>query len=230
MDALPRRLEIAVQRFEEHQGVKRWPGPSDPLDSLMLTLLSQNTNDKLRDQAYEQLRRRFASWDEVLAAPGDEVQKAIKGAGLSHQKAARMQDILVWIRERFGRLNLDSLSGMDDDAVIGLLTARKGIGIKTAAVVLMVALGRDLCPVDTHVHRLAQRLGWVPPGLSAEKTFWALRPHVPSGEGYNLHMNLLQFGRTICLARKPQCAVCFLYTECLYPDKAVRKAEMEGRI
>ncbi len=225
-NSLTQRLKTALRLLEKHQGKKDWPGPSDPLDSLMLTLLSQNTNDHLRDKAYQRLRERFPTWQDVLAAPVGQVETAIRLAGLSRQKAPRMQAILRWIQREFGELSLAKLNELSDDEALNLLTSQKGIGIKTAAVVLMFALGRDLCPVDTHVHRTTGRLGWVPADISAEKTFARLRPHVPRGHGHSLHMNLLQFGRTICHARKPLCAECFLWDECVWEGKSARRAEM----
>jgi endonuclease-3 len=217
--ALNNKQKKALKLHEKHQGEKPWPGPSDPLESLIVTLLSQNTNDTLRDRAFRRLRERFPQWEDVVSASQTQVEEAIRIAGLSKQKAARMQVLLRWIRETFGDYSLAALDEMGDDQAIELLTSQKGVGIKTAAVVLMAALGRDLCPVDTHVHRISRRLGWVEDGVSAEKTFWRLRPHVPEGRGHSLHMNLLQFGRTICQARKPACVECFLWDECEWEGK-----------
>ncbi len=216
---LTERLTIAVDRLEKHQGEKKWAGLSEPLDSLILTILSQNTNDNLRDQAYARLRSSFQTWQEVVEAPVEKIEEAVRIAGLSKQKSANIQAFLQWTVEQFGEYSLMSLADMDDDEAIGLLTAQKGVGIKTAAVTLMVTLGRDLCPVDTHVHRISKRLGWVNEKTSAEKTFWQLRPYVPAGRGYSLHMNLLQFGRTVCQARKPKCEKCFLWDECVWEGK-----------
>lgn len=224
---LTRRVKAALKLLEKHQGVKTWPGPSDPLDSLMLTILSQNTNDRLRDRAYEALRRRWPTWKQVMNADREELAGVIHIGGLSWQKAGRMKEVLHWVQDRFGKLSLNDLQDMSDDEVIALLTTQKGVGIKTATVVLMFALGRDLCPVDTHVHRIAGRLGWAPPKASPEKVFWILRPAVPKGKGLSLHLNLLQFGRTICHARNPECGMCFLYDLCVWPGKAARKLEME---
>ena len=218
-EPLRKRLAVALKLLEKHQGEKVWPGPRDPLESLILTLLSQNTNDALRDRAYRRLRQRFSSWGEILKAKEEQIEEAIRIAGLSIQKAARMQGILRWVSEEFGQLSLAALNGMNDDQAFSLLKSQKGVGVKTAAVVLMAALGRDLCPVDTHVHRISRRLGWVPDSASAEKIFELLRPHIPEGKGYSLHMNLLQFGRTVCQARKPLCTECFLWDECVWEEK-----------
>jgi endonuclease-3 len=189
----------------------------------MLTILSQNTNDNLRDKAYKRLRDQLPTWEGVLSAPVSVVAEAIKIAGLSQQKAARMKEILGWIQDEFGKLSLAALRDFDDDTALKLLTGRKGIGIKTAAVVLMATMGRDLCPVDTHVHRISKRLGWINDKTTAEKTFWQLRPHIPAGQGHSLHMNLLQFGRTICQARKPDCGNCFMWNMCVWEGKGGKK-------
>jgi endonuclease III len=225
---LSQRLFKALKILESHQGVKSWPGFTDALECLALTILSQNTNDRLRDMAFDRLKRQFPSWEQVLQAPVEQVQEAIQIAGLSRQKSARLQEVLRWIKARFGTLSLEALREMGDEEALELLTSRKGVGIKTAAVVLMIALGRDLCPVDTHVHRLAGRLGWAPPSATAEKTFLLLQPALPRGGGYSLHMNLLQFGRTICQARKPLCLQCFLWEECSWAGKGARVDRIDG--
>ncbi|MCX6640589.1 MAG: endonuclease III [bacterium] len=219
---LSSRLQLALQLLEVNQGVKSWSGPVDALDILILTLLSQNTNDNLRDRAFRSLRLRFPRWEDVLAAPAQDVEAAIRNAGLSRQKAERMQALLRWVQSTFGGFDLARLQETSNDEAIELLMGQKGIGIKTAAVTLMVAFGRDLCPVDTHVHRISQRLGWVSASISAEVTYAALKPHLPPGKGYSLHMNLLQFGRTICRARKPICQRCFLWDECVWEGKGLK--------
>jgi endonuclease-3 len=141
-----------------------------------------------------------------------------------------MQEILRWVEAEFGALSLAALENFDNDAALKLLTSRKGIGIKTAAVVLMATMGRDLCPVDTHVHRISKRLGWVNDNTTAEKTFWRLKPSVPGGKGHSLHMNLLQFGRTICHARKPDCGHCFMWNMCVWEGKDERNDEFRWEI
>lgn len=220
------QLRQALELLEERQGEKVREGSPEPVDVLILTLLSQNTNDALRDRAFTQLRRRFPRWSDVLTAPTAKIEETIRIAGLSRQKAARMKEILGWIQAEFGEISLKPLENLETDAALELLRSRKGVGIKTAAVVMMIAWGRDLCPVDTHVHRISRRLGWVPQTASAEKTFELLKPHVPAGKGYSLHMNLLQFGRTICLARKPLCGGCFLYDLCIWEGKFEIRARM----
>ena len=208
--------------LEREQGEPRWKGPSDPLDSLVRTLLSQSTNDNNRDLAYRRLRERFPAWRDVMEADREEVADAIRPAGLGNQKSGRMIALLRWIEEEFGSLDLGFLHEMPTEEAFERFTQVKGIGVKTMAVVLMFACGRDVFPVDTHVHRIVRRLGLVPERADAVKTFKLMAPLVPDGKSYSLHMNLLKFGRTICTARNPRCLDCPLYDLCPWPEKPER--------
>lgn len=127
--------------------------------------------------------------------------------------------MLLWIKDTFGELTLKPLEVRSNDEIIELLTTQKGIGIKTAAVVLAFSFDRDLCPVDTHVHRIARRLGWVDEKATAEATFHAIRPLIPSGKAQTFHLNLLKFGRTRCTARNPTCGSCPLWHDCTWEGK-----------
>jgi len=188
-----------------------------PLDNLMLTLLSQNTNDVNRDKAYEKLRSRFPTWEEVMQADVRDVADAIRLAGLANQKSERMQAILRWIHEKYGALNLDCLCGMTRQEAIDTFCQLKGIGIKTISVVLAFSCGVDIFPVDTHVHRLCNRLGLVNPQTkSAEQTFELMQQRVPDGKAYSFHIHLITHGRTICKARAPECQLCPLPSLCDY--------------
>jgi endonuclease-3 len=186
----------------------------DPLSNLILTVLSQNTNDKNRDQAYTRLKQRFPSWDQVMRANVREIEDAIRPGGLAKQKSERIQNILKWILHEYGQLDLDFLCNENSDATIDKFCQLKGIGIKTITVVLMFSCGVDVFPVDTHVHRICRRLGFVPDKATAEKTFWVMKSLVPKGKSFSLHMNFLKLGRTICLARKPRCEECPIATHC----------------
>ena len=208
----------AVKILEQEFGVPTWK-VKDPLDELIVTLLSQNTNDSNRDRAYLRLRERFPDWRALLTARPGAVEDAIRPAGLAATKSVRMIAILNWVVETFGELSLNRLKRMETDEVIVLLTRQKGIGVKTAAVTLAFSLGRDLCPVDTHVHRIAQRLGWVKEGTPADKTFHSLRALIPSGKAPTFHLNLLKFGRTRCTARSPHCSGCPLWNDCVWVGK-----------
>jgi endonuclease III len=200
-----------------------WTGPNDPLPALIKTILSQNTNDTNRDRAYRGLRQMFPAWEDVLAASPSRIAGAIKAGGLSKQKSAYIKDILKWIKKEFGELSLEAINEMTDEEAIALLSSRKGIGVKTAALVIMFCCGRDVCPVDTHVLRISKRLGLVPENASAERTYYLLAPQIPQGKAYTLHMNLLSFGKSICPSRNPHCYECPLYRQCIYENKTERK-------
>ena len=202
--------------LEEKFGIPQRGSILDPLSNLMLTVLSQNTNDKNRDQAYRRLKAKFPTWEQVMNADVFEIEELIRPGGLAKQKSERMVDILKWINQEYGSLNLNILCSMEPQAAIEKFCQLKGIGIKTISVVLMFSCGVDIFPVDTHVHRICRLLGLVPRNASAEKTFWLMQPLVPEVKSFSLHMNFLKLGRTICLARKPRCIQCPINQHCDY--------------
>jgi len=211
------RTAQVVHLLEEAFGQPRWHGPADPLDVLIRTILSQNTNDRNRDLAYDALRARYPRWQLLLEAPASEIAATIRPAGLGNQKSARIKQILSWVHQTYGALDLRPICTQPVAEVVDTFLKLKGVGIKTISVVLMFACGHDIFPVDTHVHRICTRLGLVPPGTTAEKTHHLMQPLVPPGKAYSLHMNLLRLGRSICRARKPSCGICPLRTVCPYP-------------
>ena len=217
MHPLAAKTAQVAEILETALGIPQRDQPLPPLDVLMLTLLSQNTNDRNRDRAYQRLRERFPIWSEVLQADVRDIAAAIRPAGLSNQKSQRMQAILRWIEARAGQLTLDWICGRDPQEMMTTFCQLKGIGVKTMAVVLLFACGVDIFPVDTHVHRLCKRLGLVPPETkSAEKTFALMQANVPPGKAFSLHLNLIRHGRTTCKARQPLCAQCPLTSLCAY--------------
>jgi endonuclease-3 len=217
MDALAAKTARVVQILERTMGVPQRENPLNPLDNLMLTILSQNTNDRNRDVAYQRLRSRFPAWENVLNAEVKDIAEAIRPAGLANQKSQRIRDILWWIQDHYGQLSLDFLCRLNPQDVMETFCQLKGIGIKTIAVVLMFSCGVDIFPVDTHVHRLCRRIGLVPSDTkSPEKTFALMQNNVPHGKAFSLHINLIMHGRTICKARKPLCGQCPLTAICEY--------------
>ena len=218
-----RTAEI-LERLESWNYVKAWKGKSDPLNELILTILSQSTSDHNRDMAWDNLRKTYPDWQQVIDAGPKKVAVAVRSAGLSNQKGQRIVDVLSWIKETYGELNLDFLYDMDVDEAFETFTKLKGVGLKTMAVVLMFSCGRDVFPVDTHVHRICRRLKLVPDKADAVKTFHLMKPLVPEGKSYSLHMNLLDFGRQICSARSPRCLECPLYDICPWGDKVKKEA------
>lgn len=206
-------LRIA-QTLKSIYGVPKWPGPRDPLEVLVRTMLSQNTNDRNSSRAYRNLRGRFPTWEEVLEAPTEEVAGAIKVGGLSGLKAERIRGVLRWAKERFGGFFLP-ICDMEVKEAMELLCGLKGVGVKTASVVLLFACGKEVFPVDTHILRVTKRLGLIPRGASLEEAHRLLGDMVLEGMAYPLHLNLIRFGRDICHALKPECGKCPLKEECV---------------
>jgi len=205
-----------VARLEERFGVPQWNGPRPPLDSLVQTILSQATSDTNSHRAFRQLRERFPTWEQALASRPREIERAIRSGGLARQKGLRIHRILHWVKERFGSLDLDFIHDMPTDEVFDALLPLEGVGVKTVAVMLMFACGRDCFAVDTHVHRITQRVGLVPAKATAERTFHLMRPLVPEGKALSFHLNLLALGRTLCRPTSPTCAECPLRRLCNY--------------
>ncbi len=191
---------------------------SPPLDVLISTILSQNTNDRNSEAAWKKLRRAFRSWDEIANAGTMRVARVIREGGLPRPKARAIKGALKAIKKRAGRYTLGFLRQVGDEEAMTYLRSLNGVGPKTAACVLVFGLGREVFPVDTHIHRVLNRLGLVKT-TSAEKTFEAMKNRIPRGRSYSFHLDLLQFGKEVCRSSDPRCHVCPLYDECRYPDK-----------
>ncbi|MGH3288679.1 MAG: endonuclease III domain-containing protein [Streptosporangiaceae bacterium] len=184
------------------------------IDEVVATVLSQHTSDLNSGRAFAQLKAKFLDWHQVLEASAGHVADAIRCGGIADQKARRIQQILAEIREREGRVDLSRLNDLDDGAVENYLASLPGVGPKTAACVLVFSMGRAAFPVDTHVHRIAVRLGWIPPGTNAEQAHRILGPAVPPGIRYDLHLALIEHGRQVCKAQHPRCEACVLRHAC----------------
>ncbi len=191
--------------------------PSDPVATLVLTILSQNTNDVNRDRAYERMRERFPTWEEVRDAPLADLIEAIRPAGLAPTKGPRIQEALRRITAARGELSLDFLAGLPPDEARRWLLSLPGVGPKTAAIVLCFALDMPAFPVDTHIHRVSKRLGLIPERTSREKAHQLLEAIVPPAIYYPLHLNLIAHGRAVCRARAPRCESCILRPHCPQP-------------
>ncbi len=206
--------------LEKQYGVPRREYPRDPLDVLIETILSQNTNDQNRDRAFRRLKSRFPRWEDVLKARTKSVVSAIRPGGLAEQKARRIREILHWIKEREGKLSLYSLKKMDDEDIKKTMGGLKGIGPKTLHCLLLFGLGREAFPVDTHVLRIGKRLGFIPDRMDAEMAHRWMATLVPKGKSLSLHLNLIRFGRSVCKAKNPCCNVCFVSGQCLYHNNS----------
>lgn len=204
------------QRLIEVYGRPELRPNLDPVSEIVNTILSQNTSDVNRDRAFNRLRERFPNWEMVRDAPAAEIEAAIRPAGLARQKAPRLKAALEFITRERGELNLDFLQTMPVDEAKAWLTQIRGVGPKTAAIILLFSLGRPAFPVDTHVHRVSGRLGLIGPRVSAEKAHDLLEALLPAEEFYPFHVNLIRLGREICQARRPRCEVCPLNDVCDY--------------
>ncbi len=212
------------QRLLEFYGQPEWRNPLPPLDELVSTILSQNTNDTNRDRAFYALKARYPDWEAVRDAPESEIIETIRVAGLANQKGPRIQGVLRQITAERGHLNLDFLRGLPPEEVRAWLTRFKGVGPKTAAIVMCFSLGIPAFPVDTHVYRVTGRLGLRPPKMSVEKAHLHLEKEFPPETYYAAHLNLIRLGREICAARRPRCNLCPLRDVCPY---AAQQAENE---
>ncbi len=210
---LARRI---TRKLHQKYGEPHWRQPLPPLDELISTILSQNTNDGNRDRAYEALRQRFPTWEAVRDAPLAAVVEAIRTAGLAQQKGQRIQAVLRSISEQRGRLELDFLKEMDAEEAQRWLRQFKGVGPKTAAIVVLFSLNKPAFPVDTHIHRVTRRLGLIPETTSAEQAHLLLAEIFEAGDYASAHLNIIRLGREICQARKPKCPICPLQEECTY--------------
>lgn len=211
---LRRRARTVLNRLRKRYGDLAPPRRSDPLEELILTVLSQHTSDVNAERAFEALRAALPTWDAVVRAPTRSVADAIRSGGLADTKAPRIQAILREVEARRGVFDLSFLAGLSDDEARAELVSLPGVGPKTAAVVLSFSLGRDAMPVDTHVHRVTRRLGLVPPKTSAERADRLLHELVPEGLRTPLHVALIRLGREICKAPTPRCRICPLKDIC----------------
>lgn len=210
-----RRVSAIRDRLRDVYGVPIMAPHEQPLDELILTVLSQSTNDRNRDVAYERLRERFPSWEAVLNAPVAEVEEAIRPGGISKVKSERIQAILRAIDEHEPHgLDLSWLREAPVPEGQAYLTSLPGVGRKTAACVLLFAYGLHDVPVDTHVSRVGMRLHLLRPGAPFEELHDAMLALTPPGEELELHVNLLRHGRRTCHARRPDCARCALRRMC----------------
>ena len=214
-ESIRRRVRVLHRRLLKEYGEPE-KERLDPLDELMVTILSQNTSDTNRDRAYDALRESFADWEAVRAAPRSGIEEAIRPAGLWKQKARAIQEVLNEIQNEVGRLDLSHLNEMEDGEIIDYLTGFRGVGVKTAACVLCFSLGRDYMPVDTHVLRVSKRLGLIPESAGADRAHDLLNDDsaVPAELRFSFHIQLIRHGRAVCKAGRPACGLCVVEELC----------------
>lgn len=211
-----RRLSRITDLLEGEFGRPRRQSDPDLVGSLVQTILSQNTTDVNSGRAYLELKERMPTWGEVRRANVRSIEAAIRGGGLARTKARRIKDILAEIERETGEIDLAFLRSMDTDAVVGYLRRFRGVGSKTAACVALFDLGREIMPVDTHIHRVVGRLGIVGRPRDREATFRAFAGIVPEGRSLSLHVNLIRLGRAYCRPVRPLCGTCPVRSRCAH--------------
>ena len=212
------RLRAAAvhQCLLDFYGQPTWRPALSAVDELVSTILSQNTNDRNRDMAYNNLRSHFPTWEAVRDAALVDVIAAIRSAGLANQKGARIQGVLREITAERGSLNLDFLRGLPREEALAWLKRFKGVGPKTAAIVMQFALGVPAMPVDTHIYRVTGRIGLRPEAMTVEQTHPQMEKLLPPEAYYAAHLNLIRLGRELCHPRKPDCPACPVHELCDY--------------
>ncbi len=215
-----RRVEDILNRLDREWSPEPWTPDRKPVDTLVATILSQNTSDVNTERAFAALRERFPDWSEVASADPEEVIDAIRPGGLAAQKGPRIQNVLIEILspgdEAPNDTLLERLDAMSEDEAMDWLTSFSGVGPKTAACVLLFAVGKPVVPVDTHVYRVSRRIGLIGPKVDADRSHRVLVELVPPRDSYRFHVHLIHHGRTVCTARNPKCGRCILNDLCDY--------------
>ncbi|MDZ7727045.1 MAG: endonuclease III [Dehalococcoidia bacterium] len=213
-------IEELMGRLEGLYGRPEARPHHDPVAELVLTILSQNTADTNSGRAFTQLMRKYGSWQAIAGAPVEELIETIRAGGLAQQKAPRIKKVLAAVEERSPEWDLAFLEELELEEARAWLRNLPGVGPKTAACVLLFALGLPAMPVDTHVERVAKRLGLIPEKTNADRAHEALEAMVPPEDFYRFHMLLIKHGRRTCTARRPACERCPLAPDC--PAAVVR--------
>jgi endonuclease III len=210
------RLSITeiIQLLSKEYGSITWRSRTDPLSELIVTILSQNTSDHNSRRAFDSLLSRFDTWEVVAEGSVDDIARAIKLGGLAQVKAPRIKRILQQIQAQHGSLDLDFLKKMPVAEAKAWLRSLPGVGPKTAACVLLFSLGKPVLPVDTHILRVAKRLGLIDSRVSAEKAHEILGDMVSPKYVYQFHIHMIEHGRRVCTARRPRCRECVLLKVC----------------
>ena len=211
-------VEIIVI-LEKRYGIPENNHPRDPLTELVFTILSQNTTDINRDRAFKRLTSQFPSWGAALDAPLPGIEDAIRVGGLGAQKSRRIKEILFDIKREHGSLSLEFLRELNPVEAKERLLSFKGVGHKTASIVLLFSLGMPAFPVDTHIYRVSRRLGLVPERLSEKRSHELLEKIVPAEKYYSFHRNLISLGKELCKPKKPKCHLCPLEGICAFAMK-----------
>jgi endonuclease-3 len=208
------QINKIIDLLQNEYGIRPWQPHHDPVSELVQTILSQNTSDKNSRPAFRELTRTFPLWEDILKAKPEEIAEPIKSGGLAKIKALRIQQALQEIKNRLGKIELDILIDMPLSQAKIWLKTLPGVGDKTAACVLLFALGRPALPVDTHVFRVSKRLGLLAANSTLDKAHIILEELVAPELIYQFHVTIIDHGRKICLAQRPACSKCILKSVC----------------
>lgn len=228
MSTLAERARKVHERLLAFYGEPIWRNPLPAMDELVSTILSQNTSDINRDRGFHALRLKFKTWEDVRDAPPQDVVDAIRPAGLANQKGPRIQQVLRSITEERGNLDLSFLEDLSVEEARAWLTRFKGVGPKTAAIVICFSLGKPAFPVDTHIYRVTGRIGLRPERMTVEQAHPHLESLFPPETYYPAHLNLIRLGREICQARRPRCEVCPIVNLCDYGQTVMSNITKAG--
>lgn len=209
-------FKYIVQNLENTFGEPRLSPKSDSLAMLINIILSQATSDANSERTFQNLKKRFKSWEAVLAADETEIADAIRLGGLANQKARVIKDLLRQIKAARKTLSLEFVEQMPDEEARDYLQSFRGIGPKTVACTLLFACHKEVFPLDTHIFRVLKRMGVLPEKIADAKAHRLLDELVPPGKFYSLHVNLIRLGRNICRPREPLCERCPLIEYCDY--------------
>jgi len=207
-------IEEVIELLEQEYGPRQWESDRDPVDVLIGTILSQNTSDTNSGRAFAFFKTSFDSWEAAAIARAEDIAEAIKCGGLSQIKAVRIKQVLGQIKKEQGRISIDSLRSMDMAEAEDYLMRLPGVGHKTARCVLLFSLGKPSLPVDTHIFRVAKRLGLIDSKVSIDKAHSMLQELTPPSKVYQFHVHMIEHGRRICHARQPRCNICILKGVC----------------
>lgn len=221
LKGLKEKYHRLAEALTAEYGYPTWRQHLPPVDELVSTILSQSTSDTNRDKGFYALKERFPDWEAVRDTDPQAVIETIRPAGLANQKGPRIQDALRYLTEKRGEITLDHLADLPTKEARDWLTAIKGVGPKTAAIILLFAMNKPAFPVDTHVHRVTKRLGLIGPKVTAEKAHDLLEEIVPEEDYYAFHLQVIQHGRQVCNARSPRCEICVLQKDCDYFNSAL---------
>jgi endonuclease III len=213
--AIRRKVGAVDRALEKAYGKPKRIRRSPPLDALIGTILSQNTNDRNSGRAYAAMREAYPTWEAVMRAPQPKLEEVLRPGGLAKTKSTRIQQLLRGIAKE-GPLNLDWLRKLPTEEAEARLLAFDGVGYKTARCVLVFSLGHDSFPIDTHIFRILTRLGLLPAKCTPDRAHQIFPQYIREGRCYPLHLNLIRHGRQVCHARNPACGNCVLRRHCAY--------------